>query len=164
MNNTVEKLKKIHDLCINLNLTISTAESCTGGYIAKYLTDKTGSSKYYKGSVVAYSNDVKTNILNVPKELIDKSGAVSSEVALSMATGILKVINSDIALSVTGVMETSDDTSKKNTQVFISVKSNTKNNTFHFNLDGNREMNREKTVYYAFNCLYDFINKHYLLS
>ena len=164
MNNTLEKLKKIHDLCINHNLTLSTAESCTGGYIAKYLTDKTDSSKYFKGSVIAYSNDVKTNILKVPQEFIDKFGAVSSQVAFSMASGVIEVIDSDIALSATGVMESTNDKSGKSTQVFISVISNTENDTFHFNLDGNREMNREKTVYYAFNCLYDFINKHYLLS
>ena len=163
MNNTLEKLKKIHDLCIKYKLTISTAESCTGGYIAKYLTDMSNSSRYYKGSIIAYSNDVKTKSLNVPHELIEKYGAVSNEVAISMACGVLEVINSDIAISVTGIMEKSDDESEKNTQVFISIKSINYHETFHFILDENREMNREKTTYYVFSCLYDFINKHYLL-
>ena len=164
MNNTAEKLKKIHDLCINNKLTISTAESCTGGYIAKYLTDQTNSSKYYKGSIIAYSNEVKTKILKVSDELLRKHGAVSSEVAISMANGVLGIINSDIAVSVTGIMETANDKSEKKAQVFISIKSQDNNDTFHFILDGNRMMNREKTVYYAFSCLYDFINKNYLLS
>ena len=164
MNKTVEKLKKIHDLCIKHKLTISTAESCTGGYLAKYLTDRTNSSKYFKGSIIAYSNDIKTEILNVPVDLLKKHGAVSAEVSACMANGIFAMINSDIALSVTGVMEKNDDYSHKNTQVFITIKSSDNEDTFHFFLDGNREVNRKKTVYYAFSCLYDFIHKHYLLS
>tara|TARA_B100001113_G_scaffold12352_1_gene9621 strand:- start:2809 stop:3303 length:495 start_codon:yes stop_codon:yes gene_type:complete len=164
MNKTVEKLKKIHDLCINHKLTISTAESCTGGYIAKYLTDQKNSSIYFKGSIIAYSNEVKTKLLKVPYDLIDEYGAVSAQVAVSMAIGVSKIIQSDIALSVTGIMEKTDDLSEKNAQVFISIKSLNGHETFHFNLDGNRETNRQKTVYYAFNCLYDFINKHSLLS
>ena len=164
MNNTLEKLKKIHDFCINYKLTISTAESCTGGYIAKYLTDYTNSSKYFKGSIVAYSNDVKNNILRVPHDLIEKYGAVSTEVANSMAKGVMEIMNSDIAISVTGIMEKTDDYSDKKTQVFISLRSQEDEASFHFLLDGNRETNREKTVYFAFSCLYDFINKHNLLS
>tara|TARA_B100001057_G_C22108578_1_gene666059 strand:+ start:38 stop:532 length:495 start_codon:yes stop_codon:yes gene_type:complete len=164
MNNILEKLKKIHDLCINNRLTISTAESCTGGYIAKFLTDKTNSSIYFKGSVIAYSNDVKIKTLKVPHDLIEKYGAVSKEVVISMANGVLETINSDIAISVTGIMEKTDDLSSKDAQVFIAIKSSTNEDIFHFILDGNRETNREKTVYYAFSCLYDFINKHYLLS
>ena len=164
MNKTLEKLKKIHDLCISNNLTISTAESCTGGSIAKYLTDNTNSSHYFKGSIIAYSNEVKTKILRIPHDKIKKHGAVSREVAISMASGVLKIINSDIAISVTGIMEKSDDQSGKNTQVFISIKSLKNEDIFHFSLDGNRDANREKTVYHAFCCLYDFINKHYLLS
>ena len=164
MNKTLEKLKKIHDLCINHKLTISTAESCTGGYIAKYLTDQTDSSKYFKGSVVAYSNDIKTNILKIPSDLIQKHGAVSPEIAILMARGALEILNSDIALSATGVMEKTDNYSEKNTQVFITVKSLHNEHTSHLILNKQREANREKTVYFAFNCLYDFINKHYLLS
>ena len=164
MNKTLEKLKKIHDLCLSHNLTLSTAESCTGGYIAKYITDQTNSSEYYKGTIIAYSNEVKTKILKVPHDLIADNGAVSSEVSLSMASGALEVISTDIALSVTGIMEENKDYSQKSPQVFISVKSIDKHDTFHFNLDGDREANREKTVYYAISCLYDFINKHSLLS
>ena len=96
--------------------------------------------------------------------MIDEYGAVSAQVAVSMAIGVSKIIQSDIALSVTGIMEKTDDLSEKNAQVFISIKSLNSHETFHFNLDGNRETNRQKTVYYAFNCLYDFINKHSLLS
>ena len=164
MNSLAEKLKKIHVLCIKHNLAVATAESCTGGYISKLITDLSNSSKYYKGSIIAYSNEVKSSILNISPELIDKYGAVSEEVSVSMAEGLLNIMDIDIALSVTGVMETNNDSSNKVTQVFITIKSSTKEITSHFILDSTRDSNRQRTVYFAFNCLYDFIHKNYLLS
>ncbi len=83
--------------------TISIAESCTGGLLSHRITNIAGSSGYFIGSIVAYSNEVKTSILGVRKGLIDNYGAVSSEVALEMAKGAKKVFATDIALSVTGI-------------------------------------------------------------
>ena len=88
MNKSLEKLKKIQELCIDNNIMISTAESCTGGYVSKLITDLSGSSKFYNGSVIAYSNKTKTDVLNVPSEVIEKYGAVSREVAELMSDGI----------------------------------------------------------------------------
>ena len=76
MNKSLEKLKKIQELCIDNNIMISTAESCTGGYMSKLITDLSGSSKFYNGSIIAYSNKTKTDVLNVPSEVIEKYGAV----------------------------------------------------------------------------------------
>lgn len=84
-------------------LSISTAESCTGGYIAQLLTSVPGSSTYYKGSVVSYATEVKKNLLNVSEETIEKHTVVSKEVALEMAKGIRKKLYTDISLSTTGV-------------------------------------------------------------
>jgi nicotinamide-nucleotide amidase len=83
--------------------TISTAESCTGGLVATMLTDIPGSSRYFLGSVVSYSNDVKERALRVPPELLREHGAVSSQVAEAMATGVRIAIGSDFSIAITGV-------------------------------------------------------------
>lgn len=84
-------------------LTLGTAESCTGGLIAKRLTDIPGASQAFKGGIVSYTNGVKENVLGVPGRLLAQSGVVSAEVAAAMAEGARKVLGCDIALSSTGV-------------------------------------------------------------
>ena len=164
MNSLEEKLKKIHVFCIQHKLSIATAESCTGGYISKLITDQSYSSQYYKGSIIAYSNEIKSDILKVPPELISSHGAVSKDVSIAMARGLLKMMHADIALSVTGIMEKNDEYSSKDCQVYITIMSLSNEITSYIKLDGLRKDNRLKTVNLAFSYLYDFINKHYLLS
>ena len=84
-------------------LTLGTAESCTGGLIAKRLTDLPGASAVFKGGVVSYSGEVKAGVLGVSRALLDEKGAVCAEVARAMAEGARKVLGCDLALSVTGV-------------------------------------------------------------
>lgn len=84
--------------------TIGLAESCTGGYIGHHLTQVSGSSAYFIGDIVSYANAVKENIVGVKSETIQSYGAVSEQVATEMAQGALKVLRSDYALSVTGVL------------------------------------------------------------
>jgi nicotinamide-nucleotide amidase len=85
------------------NLTLCTAESCTGGKIAQLITSVPGCSDYYRGSVVAYSNDIKTGILGVDPVLIEKNGAVSEEIAKAMAEGARQIMKTDFALATTGI-------------------------------------------------------------
>jgi nicotinamide-nucleotide amidase len=84
-------------------LTLSTAESCTGGTLGSIITSVPGSSAYYKGGVIAYSNELKVSILGVPDTLISKNGAVSREVAMAMAEGARKNFGSDISVAITGI-------------------------------------------------------------
>ena len=84
-------------------LTLSAAESCTGGLIAKRITDLAGASQIFRGGVVSYVNDVKAQVLGVPQETLDTYGAVSEPVARAMAEGCRKLCGSDIAVSVTGL-------------------------------------------------------------
>ncbi len=84
-------------------LTLSVAESCTGGLISKRITDISGASDVYLGGVAAYSNNVKMKILNVPGDLLARFGAVSEEVAGAMAKGVRTATASDIAVSTTGI-------------------------------------------------------------
>jgi nicotinamide-nucleotide amidase len=85
------------------NATISAAESCTGGLLAERLTSIAGSSSYFLGGVVCYSNDLKTAWVNVPAELIQSKGAVSSEVAMALADGIRRSVGSTLGVGITGI-------------------------------------------------------------
>jgi len=84
-------------------LTVASAESCTGGLVAKRLTDIPGSSDYFLGGVVAYSNPLKTALLDVEPALLDEHGAVSEEVAAAMAVGVRRRLGADCAISTTGI-------------------------------------------------------------
>jgi nicotinamide-nucleotide amidase len=89
--------------CGERHLSLATAESCTGGLIAACLTEIPGVSQVFRGGFVTYANEAKTAELAVPKELIDRVGAVSEEVARAMAEGALKRLDADLAVSVTGI-------------------------------------------------------------
>lgn len=94
---------KLRDLLLTAKRTISIAESCTGGYISHLITAISGSSRYFKGSVVAYSNEIKEKILGVDSALIEQHGAVSNKVVRSMVIGIKKLFRSDYAIAISGI-------------------------------------------------------------
>lgn len=91
------------DLLLAKNLTLSTAESCTGGSIAARLTSVPGSSGYFQGSVVAYSNEVKQSLLHVSAETLEKHGAVSRETVIEMVKGVMNALKTDCAVSTSGI-------------------------------------------------------------
>lgn len=93
--------------------TLAIAESCTGGYVSHLITSVAGSSDYYKGSVTAYSNEVKEHLLGVSAESLEKFGAVSQEVAEQMATGARKILNADFAVATTGIAGPGGGTEEK---------------------------------------------------
>ena len=94
-------------------LTVATAESCTGGLVAKRLTDVPGSSDYFLGGVIAYSNPLKTALLGVEPALLEAHGAVSEEVAAAMAVGACERLGTDCAISTTGIAGPGGGTSEK---------------------------------------------------
>lgn len=94
---------RLQALCLERGLMVATAESCTGGLIAKLITDVAGSSGYFRGGVVSYSNEIKTLLLDVSEEMLAAHGAVSAQVACSMAMGARARLNTDVAVAVTGV-------------------------------------------------------------
>ena len=95
--------QKIGELLLEKNLTIGTAESCTGGYLAHLITSIPGSSAYFKGSVIAYSNEIKQHFLGVKEETLTSFGAVSEQTVSEMVAGALKHLNVDIAIAISGV-------------------------------------------------------------
>lgn len=103
----------IGQLLNNNNLTLATAESCTGGYLAHMITSVPGSSRYFKGSVIAYSNEVKITQLGVSTEDLKQQGAVSEEVAKAMAEGVRKELDADIAIATTGIAGPDGGTAEK---------------------------------------------------
>ena len=143
-----DKLEQvIADLLIQNNLTVSTAESCTSGLLASRLTDVPGSSQYFKGGSVCYSNELKINDIGVDKDLIEKYGAVSEEVAESLAKNIAKKNNTDIGIGITGIAGPGGGTEKKPVGlVFVGIFY--KNNLYikRYNLTPDRITNRELTV------------------
>ncbi len=100
-------------LLLDAGHTVATAESCTGGLLAKMLTDVPGSSAYFLGGLVTYGNELKTEVLGVPAELIQKHGSVSEEVAAAMAEGCRRITGADFALSATGIAGPSGGTREK---------------------------------------------------
>ena len=93
--------------------TVATAESCTGGYLAHLITSIPGSSEYFPGSVISYSNKVKIDELGVSEKSLEQHGAVSKEVATQMAAGVRKKINSDYALAISGIAGPDGGTTEK---------------------------------------------------
>ena len=103
-------------------LTLATAESCTGGLVGSTLTDYPGSSGYYLGGVIAYSNEMKHTLLGVPEGIIKDHGAVSPEVARRMSRGAIRLFKSKAAIALTGIAgPASDDTEKPVGLVYISL-------------------------------------------
>lgn len=103
-------------------LTLSAAESCTGGLVAKRMTDLSGASRVFRGGVVSYTNGVKAGVLGVPEELLERFGAVSEPVARSMAECCRRICGSDLAVSVTGVAgPDTDDRGNEVGTVFIAL-------------------------------------------
>jgi nicotinamide-nucleotide amidase len=94
-------------------LRLAVAESCTGGLVAKRLTDRAGSSAYFVGGVVAYADQVKLEQLGVSSEALTRHGAVSEEVALQMASGVATSLAADVGLSITGIAGPSGGSAEK---------------------------------------------------
>lgn len=109
----LDLVEKLGSLLIERGIMLATAESCTGGLIAATITHKPGSSKFFERGFVTYSNESKHDLLNVPLETIKEYGAVSGEVAVSMARGALKNSLANLSVSVTGIAGPDGGTDEK---------------------------------------------------
>ena len=115
--------KKIVNRLLKKKLTISTAESCTGGLLSGAITSVTGSSKVFKLGLVTYSNQSKVKVLKVLKNIIRKYGAVSEQVCLAMVKNLNKISKTNISLSITGIAGPSGGTKKKPVGlVYVGIK------------------------------------------
>ena len=143
------------------SLTLAVAESCTGGLIQDHLTDVPGSSDYFIGGVVSYSNDIKVNILGVELKSIEQFGAVSSEVAIEMAEGVRRRMGSDIGLSVTGIAGPGGGSKEKPVglvHIGYSDKKTSKSNKYQFGND--RIINKKRSAGMALGMLWKNLKEY----
>lgn len=136
------------------NKTVSTAESCTGGYIAHLITSVPGSSRYYKGSVIAYANEIKENILGVEKQTIKKYGTVSEQTVIEMGKSSLKKFDTDYSIACSGIAGPDGGTEQKPVgTVWIAVSSKQDISTQKLLLNDNRERNIQRSAIASLNIL-----------
>ncbi len=134
--------------------SVATAESCTGGLIAHLITALPGASAYYKGSVIAYHNDIKTKVLGVNKKLIEKHGAVSEEVVRAMASGVRELMQTDYALAASGIAGPDGGTPEKPVgTVWIACATPEKTLTQKLSLGNDRGRNIRRASLAALNIL-----------
>ena len=140
--------------------TIAVAESCTGGLLSKLLTDNPGSSKYFMLGIVAYSNQAKKKILQIPASILSAKGAVSPEVACLMAKSVRKLAKVNFGVGITGIAGPAGGSKAKPVgTVFIAIDSRNNSICKKFKLTGSRKSIREKTALKALELLKLLINK-----
>lgn len=138
--------------------TIAVAESCTGGMLAEHLTNVPGSSAYFLGGVVCYSNGLKTSMAGVPAELIELKGAVSPEVALALALGIRKRSGATLGVGVTGIAGPAGETAEKPVGlVHIAIANGNEPHEKAFHLTGDRDQIRQRATLAAL----DMVRRHF---
>lgn len=152
--------KQLGELLRNKEMTVATAESCTGGYIAHLITSVPGSSDYFKGSIVSYANEVKTNVLSVKEEDIREQGAVSETVVIQMAEGVKKQLQTDYAVATSGIAGPGGGTPEKPVgTVWIGVATPEKSIARKFTFSFTRERNIAKAAAKALEMLIEEIKQ-----
>ncbi|MBS9774424.1 MAG: CinA family protein [Tenacibaculum sp.] len=152
--NDKETIVLVGELLKSKGLTVSTAESMTGGKLASTIVSVAGASQYYKGSFITYSADLKQKLLGVPKEVIDKYSVVSKEVAEIMASLVKEKTETDFGISVTGNAGPTTDVNTKDVGlVFIGIASKKGVNVFKLNFNEPREKVINLTVIKALELL-----------
>jgi len=137
---------------------LAVAESCTGGLLAAYITNIPGSSEYFEGGVVAYSNAVKERILHVPALTLEGYGAVSPETATAMAHGVRRLLGADVALSVTGIAGPTGGTPDKPVGlVYIGLAGSEGVRCVKYVWAGDRLKNRDLSARAALELLHDYL-------
>ena len=155
MTSSVEKLR---DALLARGWTISTAESCTGGLCAAALVDLPGSSTWYSGGVVAYSNAIKHELLDVQKGVLEDHGAVSEPVASAMAEGVRSRCRSSVSCSTTGIAGPGGGTPDKPVGlVWIGIATPTGTHARRYHFSGDRLSVRQQTVDACFELLLEQI-------
>ena len=149
---------KLFNMLKNQKLVIATAESCTGGLIAHTLTNISGSSEYFDRGIISYSNRAKMELLDVPENMLKKHGAVSMEVAKTMAKNVRIKSNVDIGISTTGIAgPTGGSKGKLVGLVFIAVSTEKDTVVKKFNFSGDRSQNKKSTCDAALDMLLDVL-------
>ncbi len=150
--------QKIGELLLKKHLTLGVVESATGGLISHLITNVPGSSEYYKGSITAYSNEIKIQVVGVKEDTLNKYGAVSPQVAIEMAEGGRKVLNTDLCLSDTGIAGPGGATPDKPVGLFyIGLSHNDGTYSRRHVFQNDREQNKEQAAITALTWLKEYL-------
>ena len=148
--NSTDLTKTLAEILLSRNWTLSLAESCTGGLVSATLTELAGSSDWFERGYITYSNEAKTECLDVPAQLIESHGAVSELVAKAMASGARINSGSNVAISITGIAGPSGGTAGKPVGTVCfgwATENQTLSKTMHF--DGDRQAVRQQATEFA---------------
>jgi PncC family amidohydrolase len=138
----VELAERLQGISLGRGLTVGAAESCTGGLVARTITTVPGASGYFKGSIVAYADDVKAALLGVPLEVLSAHGAVSAQVARAMAAGARERLGVDLAVAITGVAGPAGGTDEKPVGLtYVAIADGTDVDVQRHQWTGDREAN-----------------------
>ena len=162
----MKKLEKtIGDCLIKRKWTLSIAESCTGGLVCDRITDVSGSSDYFEGGMITYSNESKAKHLGVPLDDIKKYGAVSPQVAKKMVQGVRKAFGTNFGLSTTGVAGPTGGTKRAPLgRVFIGLANGRKTWVWKEDFKGSRREIKEKATEKALKFFYEILVHEYLVT
>jgi PncC family amidohydrolase len=140
--------------------SLALAESCTGGMVASAITDNAGASGYFKGGVVAYSNEIKERVLGVSRKLLQEKGAVSAEVVEEMAAGAARLYNAECCIALSGIAGPAGGSPKKPKRlVFIGICCQIKTWSFEYRFKGNRKSIREQATRAGLEKMIEMLNR-----
>jgi nicotinamide-nucleotide amidase len=146
--------RELGEVLRHQGLTVSVAESCTGGMVGALITDEPGSSAYFLGGVIAYADEVKRTQLGVPQSMLERAGAVSAEVAQAMAEGARSRFGTDLAVGVTGIAGPDSDGSQKPVGLtYVAVASAAASHAHEYRFNGDRWSNRRQASVQALRLL-----------
>jgi PncC family amidohydrolase len=155
----LEVIKKVHEVFKKRGMTLSVAESCTGGLISHYITILPGASNFFEAGVVSYSAEAKKKILGIPTEIISKQGIVSEETAKEMAEKVRSLTGTDYSLSTSGNLGPDVLEGKGRGLIYIAVSRKGQTFARELRLTGNREENKEEASLSALRLLIEEVEK-----
>lgn len=163
MSNVESKIisREISPILWKAGETLCTAESCTSGQISTAITTVPGSSTYFKGGVICYTNEVKTKLLEVPQELLDEKGPVSEEVVRAMLQGALKLMETTYAVAITGYAGPGGGSEAPVGTIWIAVGDSDEVIVEKLEGDEGRDMNLAKATLVALQMLLDLLKKRH---
>jgi len=148
----------LHDLMLKHKLKLACAESCTGGLVSHRITNVSGSSEYFSGGIVSYSNEAKAGLLGVSRNTLNSVGAVSEETVREMARGARRTFDADIAVSISGIAGPSGGTQEKPIgTTWIGLATKEREWARHFVWDGDRERNKHYSSEAALQFVIDYL-------
>ena len=154
--------KVLGQLCVDKNIQIASAESCTGGLLSSQIVSTSGSSAYYTGSIISYSYELKSSLLGVSSQLMEEKGAVCEEVVLEMLSGLLDKTNADVGVSISGIAGPAGGTKEKPVgTVWLAVGNKEQQLTEKLLIGKDRDINIRYAANYGLNMMRLFILEEY---